>query len=66
MRFLVDVFEKTLTSMFWTMFEKIQNIMLTMHINDVFKTIRKNTRKFHKFFQLQITELKFYLNLKSL
>ena len=27
--------------MFWTMFEKIQNIMLTMHINDVFQTIKK-------------------------
>ena len=27
--------------MFLTMFEKTQNIMLTMHINDVFKTIEK-------------------------
>ena len=27
--------------MFLTMFEKIQNIMLTMHINDVFQTIKK-------------------------
>jgi len=41
MRFLADVFDKTSTSMFWTMFEKIQNIMLTMHISDVFQTINK-------------------------
>ena len=27
--------------MFLTMFEKTQNIMLTMHINDVFRTIEK-------------------------
>ena len=27
--------------MFLTMFEKTQNIMLTMHINDVFQTIKK-------------------------
>ena len=38
-RFLADGFEKTSTSMFWTMFEKIQNIVLTMHISDVFQTI---------------------------
>ena len=36
MRFLANVFDKTSASMFWTMFEKIQNIMLTMHISDVF------------------------------
>ena len=39
MRFLADVFDKKSTSMFCTMFEKIQNIMLTMHISDVFQTI---------------------------
>ena len=39
MQFLADGFEKTSTSMFWTMFEKIQNIVLTMHISDVFQTI---------------------------
>ena len=39
MRFLADVFDKTSTSMFWTMFEKIQNIMLTMHISNFFQTI---------------------------
>ena len=33
--------KKTLTSMFLTMFEKTQNIMLTMHISDVFQTIKK-------------------------
>jgi len=27
--------------MFLTMFEKTQNIMLTMHISDVFQTIKK-------------------------
>ena len=27
--------------MFLTMFEKNQNIMLTMHINDVFQTVKK-------------------------
>jgi len=27
--------------MFLTMFEKIQNIMLTMHINDVYQMIKK-------------------------
>ena len=37
-RSLADVFDKTSTSMFWTMFEKTQNIMLTMHISDVFQT----------------------------
>ena len=39
MRFLADGFEKTSTSMFWTMFEKIQKIVLTMHISDVFQMI---------------------------
>ena len=41
MRFLDDVFEKTSTSMFSAMFRKTQNIMLTMHISDVFQTIKK-------------------------
>ena len=41
MQFLADVFDKTSTSMFWTMFEKIQNIMLTMHISNVLQTINK-------------------------
>ena len=45
--------------MFLTMFEKPQNIMLTMHINDVFPTIKKNTEQFHTFFQIQITESTF-------
>ena len=31
--------------MFLTMFEEIQNIMLTMHINNVFQTIKKNAVK---------------------
>ena len=46
MQFLVNVFDKTSTSMFWTMFEKIQNIMLTMHISDVFQTINKIPENF--------------------
>ena len=41
MRFLDDVFEKTSTSMFLAMFGKTQNIMLTMHISDVFQMIKK-------------------------
>jgi len=45
MRFLADVFDKTSTSMFWTMFGKIQNIMLTMHISDVFQTINQIPEK---------------------
>ena len=32
--------------MFLTMFEKIQNIMLTMHISDVFQTINKIPESF--------------------
>ena len=36
MRFLGDVLKKTLTSMFLTMFETSWNIVLTMHISDVF------------------------------
>ena len=39
MRFLADVLDKTSTSMFLTMFEKIKKIVLTMHISDVFWTI---------------------------
>jgi len=49
MRFLADVFDKTSTSMFWTMFEKIQNIMLTMHISDVFQTMNQIPEKFTNF-----------------
>ena len=36
MRFLGDVLKNTLTSMFLTMYEKICNIVLMMHISDVF------------------------------
>jgi len=36
--------------MFLTMFKKTQNIMLTMHIEDVFLTNKKNTEKFQMFF----------------
>ena len=39
MQFLANGFEKTSTLMFWTMFEKIQNIVLTMHISDDFQTM---------------------------
>ena len=46
MQFLADVFDKTSTSMFWMMSEKIQNIMLTMHISDVFQTINKIPENF--------------------
>ena len=49
MRFLADVFDKTSTSMFWAMFEKIQNIMLKMHISDVFQTIKKIPENFTNF-----------------
>ena len=49
MRFLADGFEKTSTSMFWTMFEKIQNIMLMMQISDVFQTIDKILENFTNF-----------------
>ena len=45
--------------MFLTMFEKNQNIMLTMHINDVFQTIKKIPKNFIHFFHIQITELTF-------
>ena len=48
MRFLADVFDKASTSMFWTMFEKIQNIMLTMHISDVFQTVNWISEKLTK------------------
>ena len=53
MRFLANVFDKTSTSMFWTMFEKIQNIMLAMHISDVFQTINQIPKKIHKFFKCE-------------
>jgi len=49
MQFLADVIDKTSTSMFWTMFEKIQNIMLTMHISDVFQKINQIPEKFTNF-----------------
>ena len=32
--------------MFWTMFEKIQNIMLTMYISNVFKMINQIPENF--------------------
>jgi len=49
MRFLADVLKKTSTSMFLTMFEKTQNIMLTMHISDVFQTIKNLPKIFIHF-----------------
>ena len=61
MRFLADVFDKTSTSMFWTMFEKIQNIMLTMHISDVFQTINKIPENF-----TNISNLKKEVNLTNI
>ena len=53
MRFLADVLKKTSTSMFLTMFEKIQNIMLTMHIRDVFQTINQILENFTHFSDLK-------------
>ena len=52
--FLVDFLDKTSTSMFLTMFEKTQNIMLTMHINDVFQTIKKMPKNFICFFKYKL------------
>ena len=40
--------------MFLTMFEKIQNIMLTMHINDVFQTIKKYRKISYVFFKYEL------------
>jgi len=40
--------------MFLTMFKKTKNIILTMHINDVFQTIKKIPKKIKKI-QIQIT-----------
>jgi len=40
--------------MFLTMFEKNQNIMLTMHINDVFQTIKKRPKNFIHFFKYEL------------
>ena len=40
--------------MFLTMFEKTQNIMLTMHINDVFQTIKKIPKNFITFFKYKL------------
>ena len=50
-----DVLEKT--SMFLTMFEKTQNIMLT--ISDVFQTIEKKYRQILQVLQLQTIERNF-------
>ena len=47
---LADVSDKLLTSMFFTMFEKIQKIMLILAMT--FKRLR-NTNKFHTFFKWQ-------------
>ena len=38
--------------MFLTMFEKNWNIVLTMHISDVFQTIKKERTILHIFFQM--------------
>ena len=46
MSFLGDVLKKTLTLMFLTMFKKNQNIVLTMHISDVFGKNILNKLKF--------------------
>jgi len=54
MRFLPDVLKKTSTSMFLTMFEKTQNIMLTMHISDVFQTINEIPKNFIHFFKCEL------------
>ena len=40
MQCLANVFGKTWTLMFRRMFDKIQNLMLTMHIKDVFQMIK--------------------------
>ena len=40
--------------MFLTMFEKNQNIMLTMHINDVFQTIKKIPKNFMLFIKYEL------------
>ena len=49
MRFSADVFDKTSTSMFLSMFEKIQKIVLTMHISDVFWMIGEIPENFTNF-----------------
>ena len=46
--------DKTSTSMFLTMFDKTQNIMLTMHISDVFQTIKKIPKNFPIFFNFEL------------
>ena len=61
MQFLADVYDKTLTSMFWTMSEKIQNIMLTMRFSDVFQTINKIPENF-----TNISNLKKEVNLTNI
>ena len=63
MRFFADVLDKTLISMFLTMFVKTQNIMLTMRISDVFQTIGKIVENLTFFFQLQNTELNFEIRI---
>ena len=40
--------------MFLTMFVKTQNIMLTMHINDVFQTIKKYRKISYVFFKYEL------------
>ena len=51
MQFSADVFDKTSTSMFLTIFEKIQKIVLTMQISDVFRTIDQIPENFKNFFK---------------
>ena len=54
MQFLADVFNKTSTSMFLTMFEKTQNLLLTMHISDVFQTIKNKLKNSIRFFKPEL------------
>ena len=65
MQFLADVLKKTSTSMFPTMFEKTQNIMLTMHISDVFLTIRKKQKILHIFYKYQLQSFQSSLDHQS-
>ena len=59
MRFSADVLDKTSTSMFLTMFEKIKKIVLTMHISDVFWTIGEIPENFTNFSNVK-EKVKFY------
>ena len=52
MRFLGDVLKNTLTSMFLTMYEKICNIVLTMHISDVFGNTFKRNENCSNYFEI--------------